>query len=57
MNTHDPSYKLLFSHPQMVRDLLLGFIDEPWVAELDLDTLEQVSGSTARNPCRRRCRR
>ena len=45
MNTHDPSYKLLFSHPQMVRDLLLGFIDEPWVAELDLDTLEQVSGS------------
>ena len=45
MNTHDPSYKLLFSHPQMVRDLLLGFIDEPWVAELDLDSLEQVSGS------------
>ena len=45
MNTHDPSYKLLFSHPQMVRDLLLGFIDEPWVGELDFDTLEQVSGS------------
>lgn len=42
---HDPSYKLLFSHPEMVRDLLLGFVDEPWVAELDLDTLEQVSGS------------
>lgn len=45
MSTHDPSYKLLFSHPQMVRDLLVGFVDEPWVAELDLDTLEQVSGS------------
>ncbi|ESQ15819.1 MAG: hypothetical protein N838_28330 [Thiohalocapsa sp. PB-PSB1] len=45
MNTHDPSYKLLFSHREMVRDLLLGFVDEPWVADLDLDTLEQVSGS------------
>lgn len=45
MNTHDPSYKLLFSHPQMVRDLLIGFIDEPWVADLDFDSLEQVSGS------------
>ena len=45
MNTHDPSYKLLFSHPQMVRDLLVGFVDEPWVADLDLDSLEQVSGS------------
>lgn len=45
MNTHDPSYKLLFSHPRMVRDLLVGFIDDPWVDELDLDSLEQVSGS------------
>jgi hypothetical protein len=45
MKTHDPSYKLLFSHPQMVRDLLVGFIAEPWVAELDFATLEQVSGS------------
>lgn len=45
MNTHDSSYKLLFSHPRMVRDLLLGFVDEPWVHELDFETLEQVSGS------------
>ena len=45
MKTHDPSYKLLFSHPQMVRDLLVGFVAEPWVAELDFTTLEQVSGS------------
>jgi hypothetical protein len=45
MKTHDPSYKLLFSHPQMVRDLLVGFVAEPWVAELDFATLEQVSGS------------
>ena len=42
---HDHSYKLLFSHPEMVRDLLRGFVNEPWLAELDLDTLEKVSGS------------
>ncbi len=42
---HDNSYKLLFSHPEMVRDLLQGFVNEPWLAELDLDSLEKVSGS------------
>jgi len=42
---HDNGYKLLFSHPEMVRDLLRGFVNEPWLAELDLETLEKVSGS------------
>jgi len=23
---HDNSYKLLFSHPEMVKDLLIGFV-------------------------------
>ncbi|MFZ4625017.1 MAG: Rpn family recombination-promoting nuclease/putative transposase [Rhodoferax sp.] len=45
MTQHDNSYKLFFSHPEMVRDLLAGFIHQPWVAELDLTTLEIVSGS------------
>lgn len=45
MAQNDNSYKLLFSHPEMVRDLLVGFIHEPWVAELDLATLEKASGS------------
>ncbi|MDP2367432.1 Rpn family recombination-promoting nuclease/putative transposase [Rhodoferax sp.] len=45
MTAHDNSYKLLFSHPEMVRDLLEGFVHEPWVAELDFSTLEIVSGS------------
>lgn len=45
MAQHDNSYKLLFSHPEMVRDLLVGFVQEPWLAELDLSTLEKVSGS------------
>ena len=32
---HDNSYKLLFSHPQMVKDLLIGFVKEAWVEQLD----------------------
>ena len=42
---HDNSYKLLFSHPQMVEDLLRGFVLEDWIAEVDFTTLEKVSGN------------
>ena len=42
---HDHSYKLLFSHPEMVKDLLTGFVKETWVDQLDFSTLEKVSGS------------
>ena len=42
---HDNSYKLLFSHARMVEDLLRGFIQEPWVQEVDFTTLERVSES------------
>ena len=42
---HDSSYKLLFSHPAMVEDLLTGFVHEDWVAELDFATLEKAPGS------------
>ena len=45
MATHDNSYKLLFSHAEMVRDLLLGFVKEEWVRGLDFSTLERVSSS------------
>ena len=45
MTTHDNSYKLLFSHAEMVRDLLLGFVREEWVQELDFSTLEKINGS------------
>jgi hypothetical protein len=31
---HDNSYKLLFSHAEMVADLLRGFIREDWVRRL-----------------------
>lgn len=42
---HDTGYKLLFSHPEMVRDLLLGYVPGDWVADADFSTLEHVNGS------------
>lgn len=42
MAQHDRSYKLLFSHPQMVRDLLAGFVREDWLAQLDFASLQKV---------------
>jgi predicted transposase/invertase (TIGR01784 family) len=54
MSHHDHSYKLLFSHPQMVRDLLQGFVHEAWVADLDFSTLERVSASYISEDLRRR---
>ena len=50
---HDSGYKLLFSHPAMVVDLLNGFVAEDWVRELDFSTLEKQSGSYRR--CCRWC--
>jgi predicted transposase/invertase (TIGR01784 family) len=43
--SHDNSYKLFFSHPEMVADLLKGFVKQEWVAQCDFTTLEKVSGS------------
>lgn len=45
MTDHDGSYKLLFSQPRMVEDLIRGFVTEPWTAELDFKTLERVPSS------------
>lgn len=42
---HDSGYKLLFSHAQVVEDLLRGFVGEDWVEDLDFRTLEKVGGS------------
>ena len=54
MSEHDPSYKRLFSHPQMIKDLLEGFIDEDWVKELDFTCLEAVKSSFVSEDYRRR---
>jgi predicted transposase/invertase (TIGR01784 family) len=45
MADHDTGYKMLFSHPEMVADLLQGFVHEDWVAQLDFSTLEKVPAS------------
>jgi len=42
---HDHGYKRLFSHPEMVADLLHGFIHEDWIRELDFSTLERYPGT------------
>ena len=43
--SHDNSYKLLFSHPEMVEDLLKGLVKADWVKQSDFSTLEKVTGS------------
>ena len=42
---HDSGYKLLFSHPEMVRDLLRDWVPGEWIAEADFSTLERINGS------------
>ena len=44
-SSYDSSYKLLYAHPAMIADLLSGFLPAEWVAELDLRSLQKVSGS------------
>ena len=50
----DAAYKLLFSFPEMVRDLLVGFVPWDWVAELDLSTLERWPDSRVSDDLRQR---
>lgn len=50
----DSGYKLLFSHPELVADLLHGFVPEPWVAEVDFTTLTPVKGSEVSDGLRQR---
>ena len=44
-NEHDSGYKFLFSTPELVRDLILGFVPDEWLHSLDYRTLEIVPGS------------
>jgi len=45
MSDRDRGYKQIFSSPQMMKDLLVGFIHEDWVREIDLDSFERQDGS------------
>src|SRR5262249_19327835 len=51
---HDHSYKLLFSHSRMVRDLLVGFVGGRWVDDADFGTLERVSDAYVTDDLRAR---
>lgn len=42
---HDTGYKQLFSHPEMVRDLLSGFVPYGWAKQLDVSAFERVNAS------------
>ena len=50
----DAGYKLLFSAPEVVRDLVLGFIPDDWLHGLDYSTLEKVPGSYVADDLRQR---
>ena len=50
----DASYKLLFSAPELVRDLVMGFIPDEWLHGLDYDTLEKMPGSYVTDDFRHR---
>ncbi len=54
MDDHDNSYKRLFSHPRMVRDLMVGFLPKSWAQDLDMLSLEKVSGSHVTDDLRSR---
>jgi hypothetical protein len=42
---HDTGYKQLFSHPEMMRDLLRAFIPQAWAGALDVSAFERVNAS------------
>ena len=54
LHQDDASYKLLFSAPEVVRDLVLGFIPDEWLHSLDYSTLERVSSSYVTDDLRNR---
>ncbi len=45
MGDKDKSYKLLFSHAQMVEELLRDFVREDWVKLIDFSTLQKYNNS------------
>ncbi len=42
---HDAGYKWLFAAPEMMRDLLLGFVGHDWVKSADFASLQRVNAS------------
>jgi len=50
----DAGYKLLFSNPRIVQDLLEGFVRPEWIGEIDFRTLEPFKASFATEDLRER---
>ncbi|QQE07456.1 Rpn family recombination-promoting nuclease/putative transposase [Cupriavidus gilardii] len=40
--TYDSCYKLLFSTPDLVRELVTAFVENDWLRSLDFETLEKI---------------
>ncbi len=49
----DAGYKLLFSNPRIVQDLLEGFVRPEWIDEIDFQTLEPFTERAAHRPGQR----
>ncbi|WP_229214678.1 Rpn family recombination-promoting nuclease/putative transposase [Duganella sp. HH101] len=48
MNTRsDTLYRQLFAHPEIVRDLLAGFLPAGWARSLEVGAFERVNASYA----------
>lgn len=46
MKSHsDMLYKQLFAHPEVVRDLLTGFVSAEWTGSLDIGAFERINAS------------
>ncbi|MCU0753741.1 MAG: Rpn family recombination-promoting nuclease/putative transposase [Xanthomonadales bacterium] len=43
---HDAAYKRLFSHPELVADLLRACVTDAWAEDLDYSTLERIDTSS-----------
>ncbi|MDR1423765.1 MAG: Rpn family recombination-promoting nuclease/putative transposase [Azoarcus sp.] len=43
--SHDTSYKALFSCPELVRDLLRGYVPGKWLEQADYDSLTRINAS------------
>ena len=44
LKKQDQSYRQIFSHPEIVEELLQGFVHEKWVHKVDFSTLEKHNG-------------
>ena len=55
MAQHDGSYKNIFSYPQMVQQLLEGFVHQDWIADVDFSSLEKTNSHYVSDDLRERC--